>query len=129
MPSNDNAVTLHVDDLASGDDFLRGYSETQDGDFSNYMDPLKVTIERAEKEEGAAEPKKDAPKKRLEVTVPERPVRVKTASSVPPNLHHAHPQARRMGAVTSTLQRASNQVKPRCTETPDARRTDRQLAR
>ncbi|MFN0020087.1 MAG: site-2 protease family protein [Pirellulaceae bacterium] len=37
--------------------------------------PLKVTVERAEKEEGAAEPKKDAPKKRLEVTVPEQPVR------------------------------------------------------
>ena len=37
--------------------------------------PLKVTVERAEKEEGAAEPKKDAPKRRIEVSLPDRPMR------------------------------------------------------
>lgn len=37
--------------------------------------PLKVTVERREKKEGAAEPEKDAPKRRVEVTVPHRPIR------------------------------------------------------
>ncbi len=36
---------------------------------------LKVTVERTEQKEGAKEPEKDAPKRRLEMTVPQRPMR------------------------------------------------------
>ncbi|MGI8981049.1 MAG: site-2 protease family protein [Pirellulaceae bacterium] len=35
--------------------------------------PLKVTVERAEKKEGAAIPERDAPKHRVEVILPQRP--------------------------------------------------------